>query len=78
MELMNSTADVTRIATLGELDYQTAMQMTITLMSTYHMKAKDLGDAFNYMNALENGTSLATKDFARLSRLRLARWLSLA
>jgi TP901 family phage tail tape measure protein len=53
-ELMASTAQVTRIATLGELDHNTAMQMSISLMSAFKMNANQMGDAFNYINAIEN------------------------
>lgn len=64
-DLYADTAQVTRIATLGELDLQDAMSMTITLMNTYKMSTKELGDSFNYMNDLENATSLSTQDFAQ-------------
>jgi TP901 family phage tail tape measure protein len=63
-ELQRSTAEITRISTLGELDHNTAMQMSISLMSAFKQNADQLGDSFNYINAIENATSLTTQDFA--------------
>lgn len=63
-ELVDTTAEVSRIATLGELDHQQALDMTITLMSAYKQSAEDLTETFDYMNALESGTVLQTQDFA--------------
>jgi hypothetical protein len=65
LELQQSTAQITRISTLGELDHNTAMSMSIALMSAFKMNANQLGDAFNYVNAIENSTSLTTQDFAQ-------------
>lgn len=63
-ELTDTVAQVSRIATLGELEYQTAMDMTITLMSAYKQSAEDLTETFDFMNALESATVLNTQDFA--------------
>ena len=66
-ELQKSTLEVMRIARLGEVDNQTAIDSTIALQTVFSDTIKtseDLSDAFNYMNAIENATSLSTKDFA--------------
>lgn len=62
--LYTSTAQVMRIATLGDLDYNTALQMTMTLMNAFHETGNDLANTFNFINAVENQTSLTTKDVA--------------
>lgn len=61
--LQQSTVAVTRAATLGELDKQQAMKATIALQSVYGDSAEQLGKDFNYMNAIENATSLSMQDF---------------
>lgn len=66
-ELQKSTAEVMRIARLGEIDNDTAINATIALQSVFRDTIKtsqDLSDAFNYMNSVENATSLSTADFA--------------
>jgi TP901 family phage tail tape measure protein len=60
--LQKSTAEVMRIATLGELDYQDATTATIALQTAFKLSNKDLTKSFNFMNAVENATSLSLKD----------------
>lgn len=62
--LQKSTSEVVRIATLGEMDYQTALESTIALQATFKMSTDEVTESFNYMNAVENATSLQLKDFA--------------
>lgn len=61
--LQQSTVAVTRAATLGELDRQNAIKATIALQSVYGDSAEQLTKDFNYMNAIENATSLSMQDF---------------
>lgn len=63
-DLQKGTAEVMRIARLGELDYQTATQATIALQTVFRMSTDELTESFNYMNSIENATSLTTQDFA--------------
>jgi TP901 family phage tail tape measure protein len=63
-ELMQQTSEVTRIATLGELDHQKALNMSITLGTVFNQNAQQMGESFDYINAIENATSLSTQDFA--------------
>lgn len=63
-DLQKATAEVMRIARLGELDYQTATQATIALQTVFRMSTEELTESFNYMNSIENATSLTTQDFA--------------
>jgi TP901 family phage tail tape measure protein len=63
-DLRTTTAQVTRVATLGEIDHNTALQMTISMQNAWKLSSQQLGEAFNYVNDIENATSLTTKDFA--------------
>lgn len=66
-KLLASTAETMRIATLGEVDVKTATNMTVALQSAFKdtiKTADDLSNAFNFMNAIENQTSLAIDDMA--------------
>ncbi|WMI33434.1 tape measure protein [Streptomyces phage Kenrey] len=69
-ELQQSTVAVTRAATLGELERQDAIKATISVQSVYNEEwrktggiAKNTAEAFDYMNAMENATSLSMQDF---------------
>lgn len=66
-KLFSSTEAVSRIATLGDLDLTASTDMTIALQTAFRDTIKttdDLNNAFNYMNAVENATSLSIKDIA--------------
>lgn len=65
--LFGSTAEVARIATLGDIDTTQATDMTIALQTAFKdtiKTTKDLSNTFNYMNAVENATSLTLQDIA--------------
>ena len=64
-ELIGKTTEVMRLATLGEMDYQKALDTTITLQSVYGDNTSKLAEDFNYMNAVENATSLSIEDFSK-------------
>lgn len=64
-ELIGKTTEVMRLATLGEMEYQQALETTITLQSVYGQNTEDLAKSFNYMNAVENATSLSIEDFSK-------------
>jgi TP901 family phage tail tape measure protein len=64
-ELIGKTTEVMRLATLGEMEYQQALETTITLQSVYGQTTEDLAKSFNYMNAVENATSLSIEDFSK-------------
>jgi TP901 family phage tail tape measure protein len=63
-DLQQSASETTRIATLGEMDYQKALQMTISLQTAFKLSGQDLTDTFNFMNSVENATSLSIQDIA--------------
>lgn len=64
-ELIGKTTEVMRLATLGEFEYQQALETTITLQSVYNQNTEQLAESFNYMNAVENATSLSIEDFSK-------------
>lgn len=64
-ELIGKTTQVMRLATLGEMDYQQALETTITLQSVYGENTSELAKSFDYMNAVENATSLSIEDFSK-------------
>lgn len=64
-ELKQSTIEVQRLSTLGEMDSQTSLESIIALQATYRMSTKETADAVNYMNSVENATSLSMQDFAK-------------
>lgn len=63
-ELLRSTAEIQRIATLGELDHQKAVSLSIALQRAFGLSVGETSDAMNYMNSVENATSLSLQDFA--------------
>ena len=64
-QLQEYTNEVMRISTLGELDYADSIKSAISLQSVFNLSTRELTESFNYMNAVENATSLQTKDFAQ-------------
>lgn len=63
-DLFRSTREVARIATLGEMEYQDAIDMTISLQTAFKLSNEELTESFNLMNAVENATSLSIQDIA--------------
>ena len=53
-----------RIATLGELEHQRRNQRHYCIAVYFQDEQRGTDRSFNYMNAVENATSLQTKDFA--------------
>ena len=62
-ELQQATVATSRAALLGELEWQDAVKATISLQEVYHHNAQQVGDDFNYINAMENQTVLTSQDF---------------
>jgi TP901 family phage tail tape measure protein len=63
-KLQQATSETMRIATLGQMDYQKAVDMTVALQTSFKMSNEDLSKSFNTMNAVENATSLSIDDIA--------------
>lgn len=64
-ELYQRTSEVMRVATLGELDYNDAVQASIALQSTFRLSTDEQTKAWNFMNSAENASSLSMQDFTQ-------------
>jgi TP901 family phage tail tape measure protein len=62
VELENATRETTRLMVLGEVDRQEAMSTTLSLTNAFGVANKDLANSVNYLNAVENQTSLSLQD----------------
>jgi len=63
-DLQKTTSEVSRISFLGDLDYQQAIDMTIALQTAFGLSVDELTEKFNFMNQVENSTSLTIQDIA--------------
>lgn len=63
-ELKQGAIEVQRLSTLGEMDSETSLKSYIAMQATFKMSVQETADAINYMNAVENATSLQMEDFA--------------
>lgn len=63
-ELREGAIQVQRLATLGEMDSETSLKSYIAMQATFKMSVEETADAINYMNSVENATSLQMEDFA--------------
>lgn len=62
--LKNSAIEVQRLSILGEMDSEVALKSYIALQAVFKMSVNETADAINYMNSVENATSLQMEDFA--------------
>lgn len=65
--LIGGTGETVRIAALGEVDFTQATDMTVALQTAFKDTIKttaDLTEVFDYMNYVENTTSLSIQDIA--------------
>lgn len=60
--LQTSIKETARIMTLGEVERQDAIKATIAMQSAFSISSAELGDKFNFLNAIENQTSTTLKD----------------
>ena len=64
-ELSQTAAITSRASMLGELDRQDAIKATIQMQAVYGYSLDELAEKYNYINALENQTSLEAQDFIK-------------
>lgn len=62
--LIRSTTEATRLSILGEVERQDAMKTTLSLTSAFQVKTEDLAQAIDFLNAVENQTSLSLQDLS--------------
>ena len=61
-ELIARTTATTKLATLGMIDQQQAMDATISMQSAFAMSNEELAQSVDFLNAVENQTVLALSD----------------
>lgn len=63
-ELKRGAIEVQRLSVLGEMDSDIALKSVIALMATFKQTIDETASSTDYMNALENATSLQMEDLA--------------
>ena len=61
-DLVAATAESTRLATLGQIDYQQALDATISMQSAFGISSDELASKTNFLNAVENQTITSLDD----------------
>ena len=63
-DMLAATQETLRFATLGQMDYNTALDATISLQSAFKIETEDLANKIDFLNAVENQTVLTIQDIA--------------
>ena len=61
-DLLGQVQQASKLAVLGQVEQQQALQTTISLTDTFGTAAEDLGKKINFLNSVENQTSLSIED----------------
>ena len=61
-DLVAATAQSTRLATLGMIEMNQAMDATISLQTAFKLSNEELANSVNFLNAVENQTVLSLDD----------------
>lgn len=64
-DLMAVTTEATRLATLGQIDYQQALDATISLQTAFRISSGDLAQTTDFLNAVENQTVTSLDDITQ-------------
>lgn len=62
--LLKSTQATTRLATLGMMDNETAMQSIISMSTAFKQSSEEVAESVNFLNAVENQTILSIQDMS--------------
>jgi TP901 family phage tail tape measure protein len=62
-DLTAQVTEATRLAVLGGMEQEDALNTTISLTNAFGVAAEDLTDKINFLNAAENQTILSIQDF---------------
>jgi TP901 family phage tail tape measure protein len=62
VDLQRQTEQAVRLSILGQLDYEKALETTISLQNAFRISSEDLGEAINFLNAVENQTVVQLDD----------------
>ena len=63
--LIAATRETMRVATLGNMDYMTALEGTIATQTAFGVSAKGMTRVTDFMNAAENQTILSMEDMSK-------------
>lgn len=63
--LLAATTEATRLATLGQIDQQQALDATIALQSAFGLGAMELAESIDFLNAVENQTVVSLDDITQ-------------
>lgn len=61
-KLLASLRETTRLAVLGDVSNQDAMKTTLSLQNAFKVSTDELANSVNFLNAVENQTSLSLQD----------------
>jgi hypothetical protein len=64
-KLVTATRETMRLATLGQMDYDTALQSTIATQTAFGVSQKGMVRTTDFLNAAENQTVLSMEDMAK-------------
>ena len=64
-DLIAQTTEATRLATLGQIDYQQALDATISLQTAFGISSKELATTTDFLNAVENQTVTSLDDITQ-------------
>ena len=64
-DLARMTEQTTRLATLGEVDRQQAMDATISMQTAFKMSTQEVAREVDFLNAVENQTSATLQDLTQ-------------
>jgi len=62
-DMVNQVTEATKLAVLGGMEQEKALDTTISLTNAFGIATEDLTDKINFLNAAENQTILAIDDF---------------
>lgn len=63
-DLIAATRETMRLATLGNMDYNKALEATIAMQTAFNIKSQDMAKTTDFLNAVENQTILTMEDMA--------------
>ena len=63
-DLTDAVRESTRLATLGQMDQNAALETTISLQSAFRLSGQELADTINFLNMVENQTVVSLQDIA--------------
>jgi TP901 family phage tail tape measure protein len=64
-DLTDAVTQSTRLATLGQMDQNEALETTIALQSAFRLSGEELSDTINFLNMVENQTVVSLQDLAQ-------------